>query len=49
MVTDPALTRRVLVTAAVDFTKGRKIIDALRVFFGDGLGTSCSPTCPCWR
>lgn len=39
VVTDPALTRRVLVTDAADFTKGGKIIDALRVFFGDGLAT----------
>ncbi|MGP4009969.1 cytochrome P450 [Streptomyces sp. 4N124] len=39
VVTDPALTRRVLVTDAADFSKGGKIIDALRVFFGDGLAT----------
>ncbi|MFC9943918.1 cytochrome P450 [Streptomyces pratensis] len=39
VVTDPALTRRVLVTDAEDFAKGGKIIDALRVFFGDGLAT----------
>ncbi|TXS15132.1 cytochrome P450 [Streptomyces sp. wa22] len=39
VVTDPALTRRVLVTEAADFAKGGKIIDALRVFFGDGLAT----------
>ena len=39
VVTDPALTRRVLVTDAADFTKGGKIIEALRVFFGDGLAT----------
>jgi cytochrome P450 len=39
VVTDPALTRRVLVTDAAHFTKGGKIIDALRVFFGDGLAT----------
>ncbi|AQS71525.1 cytochrome P450 [Streptomyces pactum] len=39
VVTDPALTRKVLVTDAADFTKGGKIIDALRVFFGDGLAT----------
>ncbi|MFD5137134.1 hypothetical protein ACFWMX_12965 [Streptomyces sp. NPDC058378] len=32
---DPALTRRVLVTDAAHFAKGGKIIDALRVFFGD--------------
>jgi pentalenene oxygenase len=39
VVTDPALTRRVLVTDAADFVKGGRIIDALRVFFGDGLAT----------
>ncbi|MBR8641316.1 cytochrome P450 [Streptomyces tuirus] len=39
VVTDPALTRRVLVTDAASFAKGGKIIDALRVFFGDGLAT----------
>ncbi|MDQ0989656.1 cytochrome P450 [Streptomyces sp. V3I7] len=39
VVTDPALTRRVLVTDAAHYTKGGKIIDALRVFFGDGLAT----------
>ncbi|MFF7987110.1 cytochrome P450 [Streptomyces sp. NPDC007901] len=39
VVTDPALTRRVLVTDAAQFEKGGKIIDALRVFFGDGLAT----------
>ncbi|MEU6577139.1 cytochrome P450 [Streptomyces sp. NPDC046805] len=39
VVTDPALTRRVLVTDAAHFLKGGKIIDALRVFFGDGLAT----------
>jgi len=39
VVTDPALTRKVLVTDAVHFAKGGKIIDALRVFFGDGLAT----------
>ncbi|WP_129305446.1 cytochrome P450 [Streptomyces sp. L2] len=39
VVTDPALTRRVLVTDAAHFAKGGKIIDALRVFFGDGLAT----------
>ncbi|MER5216642.1 cytochrome P450 [Streptomyces sp. NPDC002838] len=39
VVTDPALTRRVLVTDAVHYAKGGKIIDALRVFFGDGLAT----------
>ncbi|MER6347878.1 cytochrome P450 [Streptomyces sp. NPDC001595] len=39
VVTDPALTRRVLVTDAAHYTKGGRIIDALRVFFGDGLAT----------
>ncbi|MFS8198473.1 cytochrome P450 [Streptomyces sp. CWNU-52B] len=39
VVTDPALTRRVLVGDAASFAKGGKIIDALRVFFGDGLAT----------
>ncbi|MFF0110927.1 cytochrome P450 [Streptomyces hirsutus] len=39
VVTDPALTRQVLVTDAAHFTKGGKIIDALRIFFGDGLAT----------
>lgn len=39
VITDPALTRRVLVTDAARFLKGGKIIDALRVFFGDGLAT----------
>ncbi|MGY0065464.1 hypothetical protein ACWZEH_01190 [Streptomyces sp. QTS137] len=39
VVTDPALTRRVLVTDAAHFVKGGRIIDALRVFFGDGLAT----------
>ncbi|MFF2851979.1 cytochrome P450 [Streptomyces sp. NPDC058001] len=39
VVTDPVLTRRVLVTDAASFAKGGKIIDALRVFFGDGLAT----------
>ncbi|MDQ0989077.1 cytochrome P450 [Streptomyces sp. V3I7] len=39
VVTDPSLTRRVLVTDAAHYTKGGKIIDALRVFFGDGLAT----------
>jgi cytochrome P450 len=39
VVTDPALTRRVLVTDAAHFTKGGKIFDALRVFIGDGLAT----------
>ncbi|MEU6525376.1 cytochrome P450 [Streptomyces sp. NPDC046924] len=39
VVTDPALTRRVLVTEAAHFPKGGRIIDALRLFFGDGLAT----------
>jgi cytochrome P450 len=39
VVTDPDLTRRVLVTEAAHYAKGGKIIDALRVFFGDGLAT----------
>jgi pentalenene oxygenase len=39
VVTDPDLTRRVLVTEAAHFAKGGRIIDALRVFFGDGLAT----------
>ncbi|WP_432166890.1 cytochrome P450 [Streptomyces sp. bgisy031] len=39
VVTDPAVTRTVLVTDVDAFAKGGKIIDALRVFFGDGLAT----------
>ncbi|MFC8226553.1 cytochrome P450 [Streptomyces sp. NPDC057287] len=39
VVTDPALTRKVLVNDAAHFGKGGKIIDALRMFFGDGLAT----------
>jgi cytochrome P450 len=39
VVTDPALTRRVLVTDAAHFAKGGKIFDALRLAFGDGLAT----------
>ncbi|MEU6253821.1 cytochrome P450 [Streptomyces sp. NPDC047043] len=39
VVTDPALTRRVLVTDAAHFTKGGKYYDALRVFLGDGVAT----------
>ncbi|MGW3721688.1 cytochrome P450 [Streptomyces sp. NPDC005133] len=39
VVTDPALTRKVLVTDSAHFAKGGKIIDALRMFFGDGLAT----------
>ncbi|MFE7012661.1 cytochrome P450 [Streptomyces sp. NPDC057651] len=39
VVTDPAVTQKVLVKDVDDFAKGGKIIDALRVFFGDGLAT----------
>ncbi|WP_405865065.1 MULTISPECIES: cytochrome P450 [unclassified Streptomyces] len=39
VVTDPALTRRVLVTDAAHFTKGGRYYDALRVFLGDGVAT----------
>lgn len=39
VLTDPALTKEVLVTDAGSFVKGGRIIDALRVFFGDGLAT----------
>lgn len=39
VVTDPALTRRVLVTDGAHFGKGGKVYDALRVFMGDGLAT----------
>ncbi|WP_330278965.1 cytochrome P450 [Streptomyces sp. NBC_00056] len=39
VVTDPAVTRQVLVTDVDAYAKGGKIIDALRVFFGDGLAT----------
>ncbi|MEV6946606.1 cytochrome P450 [Streptomyces sp. NPDC051172] len=39
VITDPALTRRVLVTDAAHFTKGGKYNDALRVFLGDGIAT----------
>ncbi|MBC9729349.1 cytochrome P450 [Streptomyces sp. TRM68367] len=39
VVTEPALTRKVLVTDAAHFAKGGRIIDALRLFFGDGLAT----------
>ncbi|WP_051833636.1 cytochrome P450 [Streptomyces sp. NRRL S-646] len=39
VVTDPALTRRVLVTDAGHFTKGGTYYDALRVFLGDGVAT----------
>jgi cytochrome P450 len=39
VVTDPELTRTVLVTDAKSFVKGGRIIDALRLFFGDGLAT----------
>jgi len=39
VVTDPELTRRVLVTDAAHFAKGGKYYDALRVFLGDGVAT----------
>ncbi|MFJ9539664.1 cytochrome P450 [Streptomyces sp. NPDC101225] len=39
VVTDPALTRRVLVADAAHFTKGGRYNDALRVFLGDGIAT----------
>ncbi|MEV8020661.1 cytochrome P450 [Streptomyces sp. NPDC086554] len=39
VVTDPALTKEVLVTDVTSFAKGGRIIDALKVFFGDGLAT----------
>ncbi|MEW2305604.1 cytochrome P450 [Streptomyces sp. NPDC006655] len=39
VVTDPALTRQVLVTDAADFPKGGRYYDALRVFLGDGVAT----------
>ncbi|MFJ3665104.1 cytochrome P450 [Streptomyces sp. NPDC090106] len=39
VVTDPALTRTVLVTEAASFAKGGKIFDTLRFVFGDGLAT----------
>jgi len=40
VVTTPELTRTVLVTEAKSFPKGGPIIDALRIFFRDGIGTS---------
>jgi pentalenene oxygenase len=39
VVTDPEITRTVLVTEPKSFVKGGQIIEALRVFFGDGLAT----------
>lgn len=39
VVTDPELTRTVLVAEPKSFIKGGQIIEALRVFFGDGLAT----------
>ncbi|MDT7842401.1 cytochrome P450 [Streptomyces justiciae] len=39
VVTDPVLTRTVLVTEAAHFAKGGKIFDVLRGVFGDGLAT----------
>nr|WP_079083167.1 cytochrome P450 [Streptomyces antibioticus] len=39
VVTDPLLTRTVLVTEAAHFAKGGKIFDVLRGVFGDGLAT----------
>ncbi|MFC8348125.1 cytochrome P450 [Streptomyces sp. NPDC057280] len=39
VVTDPVLTRTVLVTEAAHFAKGGKIFDVLRDVFGDGLAT----------
>ncbi|MGW6059343.1 cytochrome P450 [Streptomyces sp. NPDC055189] len=39
VVTDPALTKEVLVTDVESYAKGGRIIDALKVFFGDGLAT----------
>lgn len=40
VVTTPELTRAVLVSEAKSFPKGGPIIDALRIFFRDGIGTS---------
>lgn len=40
VVTTPELTRTVLVTEAKSFPKGGPIIDSLRIFFRDGIGTS---------
>ncbi|MEU2337813.1 cytochrome P450 [Streptomyces sp. NPDC013172] len=39
VITDPALTRQVLVTDAAHFPKGGRYYDALRVFLGDGVAT----------
>ncbi|MFD8978590.1 cytochrome P450 [Streptomyces sp. NPDC059564] len=39
VVTDPALTRKVLVTDAKDYPKGGSLIEGLRAFMGDGVGT----------
>ncbi|KPH97531.1 Unspecific monooxygenase [Actinobacteria bacterium OV450] len=39
VVTDPALTRKVLVTDAKDYPKGGSFIEGLRTFMGDGIGT----------
>ncbi|MFF4116905.1 cytochrome P450 [Streptomyces sp. NPDC001714] len=39
VVTDPVLTRTVLVTEAAHFAKGGRIFDVLRGVFGDGLAT----------
>ncbi|MBW8794830.1 MAG: cytochrome P450 [Streptomyces sp.] len=39
VVTDPVLTRTVLVTEAAHFAKGGKVFDVLRGVFGDGLAT----------
>ena len=39
VVTDAEVTRTVLVTEPKSFVKGGQIIEALRVFFGDGLAT----------
>ncbi|MEW1773710.1 cytochrome P450 [Streptomyces sp. NPDC086777] len=39
VVTDPVLTRTVLVTEAAHFAKGGRVFDVLRGVFGDGLAT----------
>ncbi|WP_369220665.1 cytochrome P450 [Streptomyces sp. R39] len=39
VVTDPELTRTVLVTEAAHFAKGGKVFEVLRGVFGDGLAT----------
>jgi pentalenene oxygenase len=39
VVTDPEAVRAVLVTESKSFVKGGRIIEALRLFFGDGLAT----------